>query len=182
MNDEKRRQVLEKLGKAIRHLDARPDFFRLIPEVGSNFVYCLPDPRDLTDVAGLTGRIIRVRNIPNAVGEIDFGWAPFMGQVILEAYRLDHRIRSAISIRSSPDIIAGAHNADLSVKEYQLPSDAPVPECLTVAALKSLNSVPHVLFDHGAHGLEALGVVFGKNPEEVVQLVDRILRAIGGLS
>ena len=45
-----------------------------------------------------------------------------------------------------------------------------------------MNSVPQVLFDYGAHGLEPLGVVFGKDPEEVVQLVDRILTAIEGLS
>ena len=134
MKDENRCHVLEKLGEAIRHLEARPGFFRLIPEVGSNFVFCLPHAKDLTDVAGLTGRIIRVRNNAKAVGEVDFGWAPFMGRVILEAHHLDHRILSAISLRTSADIIDGAHRAELIVREFELPIADIVPDCLTVAA------------------------------------------------
>ncbi len=178
MTDEKRLEVLEQIREAIRRIVTRPSFYKLIPEVGSNFVFCLPNPRDLADVAGLTGRIIRVRNNPIAVGEVDFGWAPFIGRAVLEAHLLNHQIRSAISLRASPLIIDGARSADLKVKEYHLPEGAAVPECLTVAALQSMNTVPQILFDHGAHGLEALGVIFGKDPEEVIQLVDRILSQI----
>ena len=67
MSTTKRSKMITKLTQSIARLESINNFSRLIPEVGSNFVYCLTNATDLSEVAGLTGRIILVRGKPTAV-------------------------------------------------------------------------------------------------------------------
>jgi predicted fused transcriptional regulator/phosphomethylpyrimidine kinase len=153
-------------------------FAQLIPEVGSNFVACVPKATQLSQVVGLTGRIILVKGQPEAVGEVDYGWAPFMGQVILKAHSVNNQIRSAISLRNSAPIVEAARKAELQVVGYRLPENHPIPDCMTLLALSKLNFVPEVLFDWGAHGIEPLVITFGSDPEEVSRRVQGIIKEL----
>jgi predicted fused transcriptional regulator/phosphomethylpyrimidine kinase len=166
------------LTSSINSLVNTPGFSRLIPEVGSNFVACLPDATQLSQVAGLTGRIIMVKGKPQAVGEVELGWAPFMGRVILKAHKLNHSIQSAISLRYSSTITDAARQAELQVVGFRLPERAPIPDCMTIAGLTRLKFVPEVFFDWGAHGIERLVVVFGANSKEVKQRVQAIIKEL----
>ncbi len=168
----------KQLASNIDSLVRTPGFARLIPEVGSNFVICLPNAIKLSQVAGLTGRIIIVRGRPQAVGEVDFGWSPFMGRVILKAHSLDEDIRSAISLRFSLTITEAGRKAKLQVVGFRLPERATIPDCITLAALSRLKFVPEVLFDWGAHGIEPLVVVFGSNSKEVREHVQAIINEL----
>ena len=168
----------KRLETSIHSLTPTPGFAQLIPEVGSNFVACLPKASQLSQVAGLTGRIIIVKGQPEAVGEVDYGWAPFMGQVILKAYSVNNQIRSAISLRYSATIVEAARKAALQVVGFRLPENHPVPACMTLLALSRLKFVPEVLFDWGAHGLEPLVIVFATNPKEVTQRVQGIIKEL----
>ena len=49
-------KLIKQLESSISTLTRTPHFNRLIPEVGSNFVACLPHATKLSQVAGLTGR------------------------------------------------------------------------------------------------------------------------------
>ncbi|MFX0168190.1 MAG: thiamine-phosphate synthase family protein [Candidatus Hodarchaeota archaeon] len=165
----------EALNAQLQKLLQLPGFTQLIPEVGSNFVACLPGASKIEQVAGLTGRIILVRGKPHAVGEVDFGWAPFMGRVILKAHQLNPSIHAAISLRNTSLIVEGSRRAGLQVIGFRLPPSQPIPDCMTLTALEKLRFVPEVLFDWGALGVEPLIVVFGKTPKEVTTRVERIL-------
>jgi len=165
----------ESLRTQIQSVLQTPGFERLVPEVGSNFVACLPGATQMEQVAGLTGRIILVRGKPQAVGEVDFGWAPFMGRVILKAHSYKPAIHAAIALRNTPTIVEGCRNSGLQVVGYRLPARQPVPDCMTLAALEKLRFVPEVLFDWGAHGIEPLVVVFGTTPKEVTTRIEMIL-------
>jgi len=166
--------IIRRLERCISELEATQGFELLIPEVGSNFVFCPSGARELREVAGLTGRIIRVRGRPAACGEVDFGWAPFMGRALLEAHQMDGRVRSAISLRYSPEVVEACRAAGLEVAEFQWTKEREAPECLTVAGLKRLGRVPQVLYDLGAWGLEPLVVFFGPDPETVTDWVRRL--------
>lgn len=170
-----RKTVLNQLMQAIHRLVTIPGTSELIPEVGSNFVYCLPQAKELTDVAGLTGRIILVKGQPRAVGDVDFGWAPYMGRVILEAHHINPKVRSAISLRYHPHIVKTFRGSGFDVAKFQLSENQPIPDCMTLAGLKTLGFVPDVLFDQGAHGLEPLIVVFRASPDEIVNIIEGIL-------
>ena len=173
-----RAAIVKRLSQCIAKLVSLDRFGQIIPEVGSNFVFSLPNPQTVQDVAGLTGRIILVRGQPQAVGEVDFGWAPYMAIVILKANQLDNTIRSAISLRCSVAIVKATRRAGYEVAEYRLPEEEPVPECMTLASLKALQRVPQILYDRGAQGIEPLVVIFGKGPAEVVSRVQGILTTL----
>ncbi len=151
-------------------------FAKLVPEVGSNFVMCLSKATKLIHVAGLTGRIILVRGNPTAVGEVDFGWAPYMGRVILKAHEFNDQICSAISLRHSNFITEACRRAGYQVIGFRLSRNQAIPDCMTLAALNKLKFVPEVLFDWGAHGIEPLVVVFALNPDEIRKRVQVILK------
>ena len=159
-------------------LTRTPHFGPLIPEVGSNFVACLPGATKLSQVAGLTGRIILVRGKPEPVGEFEYGWAPFMGQVILKAHALNDSIHAAIALRYSPDIVEAVRQANLQVVGFRLNENTPVPKCMTLAGLTKFRFVPEVLFDWGAHGVEPLVVTFGSTPKVITQRVQAILKEL----
>ncbi|MFX1563316.1 MAG: thiamine-phosphate synthase family protein [Promethearchaeota archaeon] len=176
MSNESANSVLDHLSQNINKLVKLANLSMLIPEVGSNFVYCLPNSKRLAEVAGLTGRIILVRGQPQAVGEVDFGWSPFMGQVVLVAHHIDKNIRSAISLRYSPLIVEACQEIGLDTVEFQLPNNHSDSDCVTITALESLGTVPQALFDKGAVGLEPLVVLFASDPVQIVKWVQKILR------
>ncbi len=168
----------KQLETSIQSLILTPSFAQLIPEVGSNFVACLPNATQLSQVAGLTGRIILVKGQPQAVGDVDYGWSPFMGQVMLKAHSVNNQIQSAISLRYSAAIVEAARKAAFQVVGFRLPENHPVPACMTLLALSKLKFVPEVLFDWGAHGLEPLVIVFASDPKEVTQRVQGVMREL----
>ncbi len=180
MQDLTRMEVVTQLANSVAALESLQGFDRLVPEVGSNIVYCLPDAVQQEEVAGLTGRIILVRGRPKACGDIDFGWAPFMGPVVLAAHKLEPSIRSAISLRCTSEIIAAGQAQGLEPAEFRWPRNQSPPSCLTLTALETLGYVPKVLYDQGAHGLEALVVVFGDNPKTIVKRVRLICERHSG--
>jgi hydroxymethylpyrimidine/phosphomethylpyrimidine kinase len=171
-------KLIQQLKSNISRLTKTPHFARLVPEVGGNFVTCLSGASELSQVAGLTGRIILVRGMPEPIGEVDFGWAPYMGRVILKAHSLNESIHAAISLRYSNEIVEAARNANLQVMGYRLGKRLPIPECMTLAGLTKYGFVPEVLFDWGAHGVEPLVVVFGQSPKMVTERVLAILNKL----
>jgi predicted fused transcriptional regulator/phosphomethylpyrimidine kinase len=168
-------KLIQQLHRNIITLTRSPNFKRLVPEVGSNFVACLSGATTLSQVAGLTGRIILVRGEPEPIGEVEFGWAPFMGRVLLKAHNLKNTIHAAVSLRYSSAIVEAARSAELQVVGFRLSENKPVPDCMTLEALTRFGFVPEVLFDWGANGIEPLVVVFGETPKVVTQHTRAIL-------
>jgi predicted fused transcriptional regulator/phosphomethylpyrimidine kinase len=171
-------KLVQQLKTNIIALTRTPHFRQLVPEVGSNFVACLTGATTPSQVAGLTGRIILVRGEPEPVGEVDFGWAPFMGPVILKAHALNDEVHAAISLRFSNAIVEAARRAQLQVVGFRLGESKPVPNCMTIEGLSKFGFVPEVLFDWGAQGIEPLVIVFGSTPRVVTQRVQAILKEL----
>ena len=171
-------KLIQQLNTNIIALTRTRHFARLIPEVGGNFVACLSGAIELSQVAGLTGRIILVRGEPEPVGEVDFGWAPFMGRVLLKAHSLNDLVHAAVSLRYSNEIVEAARRAKFQVVGFRLGELKPIPDCMTLEGLTRLGFVPEVLFDWGAHGVEPLVVVFGSTPKEVTRRVRSILKEL----
>ena len=100
MRAEERAQVIACMNQATMLLAERMDP-GLIPEVGMNIVYALPDARDKDDVAGVLGRIVRLGDRVHPVGEIAFGASDHVARIVLTAMRFDPVIRSGANIRFS---------------------------------------------------------------------------------
>ena len=171
-------KLIQQLNTNIIALTRTRHFARLVPEVGGNFVACLSGATQLSQVAGLTGRIILVRGKPQPIGEVELGWAPFMGQVLLKAHKLNNNIHAAVSLRHSSEIVEAARRAKLQVVGFRLGKLKPIPDCMTLEGLTKFGFVPEVLFDWGAHGVEPLVVVFGSTPKAVTQMTRATLKEL----
>jgi len=60
--------VLKNLEEALEIIKKSPGFSNLIPEVGCNIAMAIPDASSILDVAAVSGRIVRLKNEPHAVG------------------------------------------------------------------------------------------------------------------
>ena len=98
-------KILSSLNNSIKILEQIKDFFLLIPETKTNFVYSLEHPKSLIDVAGVSGRMTNIGSrirIPNVV---EFGASSHMANAVIAANQSNHSIRSAINIKNNLEIL-----------------------------------------------------------------------------
>jgi predicted fused transcriptional regulator/phosphomethylpyrimidine kinase len=174
MSEEERHTVRERLSEAVaelvRFMD--PD---LIPEVGTNFVYALERAREIHDVAGVEGRIVRVKGTVYPVGRIEFGASDHMARVILTVMKYDPSIRSAANIRFSETTVDVMDDLMLEICEFDRAREPPGLQTMDWGvATCCKESVPDVIFDRGAVGKEAMIRILGENPVDVVRTIARI--------
>ncbi|MDD1673508.1 MAG: phosphomethylpyrimidine kinase [Methanomicrobiales archaeon] len=174
MTEEERKQVTERLTYAVEELVHYMDP-RLIPEVGSNLVYALSRAREVGDVAGVEGRIVRVKGEVHPVGPIEFGASSHVARLVLTAMKYDPSTRSAMNIRFSVQILAIIEEMMLEVCEFDRTREPPgITTMDWGVAFCCKKGVPDVIFDRGAKGKEAMIRILGQEPHTVAQMVGRI--------
>ncbi len=173
---EEKERVLTTLKEAISIIENCPEFSLLIPEVGCDLVYALPDAKDEKMVAGLTGRIIKVRGLPKACGEVDFGWSPYMSIVAVSAMKMDKNKRTSISLRQTPDIVTSCQKLGLDIVEItaEAPEEEKHKKCLVPWELKFVGRVPDAIYDHGDIGIAPLVTLFSEDPIELAKLLCKL--------
>ncbi|WP_457554576.1 bifunctional hydroxymethylpyrimidine kinase/phosphomethylpyrimidine kinase [Candidatus Pyrohabitans sp.] len=173
--------VLTELESAVEELLHISGFVELIPEVGVNFVHSLPGATKLEDIAGIRGRIVKAGSRAVAAGCISFGASRHMGRVVLAASSCDRRIRSAMNIRHTPEVIRAAHRAGLSMASFsrsEEPEGVSTMEWGTLKAVESHGSVPDIIYDTGWHGKEPMVRILGENPAQVLAKLKKILQEL----
>ncbi|HJS68632.1 MAG TPA: bifunctional hydroxymethylpyrimidine kinase/phosphomethylpyrimidine kinase, partial [Nitrososphaera sp.] len=81
--DASRYQVLAELQAAVEQVSALGGFYKLIPETQTNFAYALPGAADVSEVAGVRGRIVRIGNAAVPASYIEFGASRHMASAII---------------------------------------------------------------------------------------------------
>jgi hydroxymethylpyrimidine/phosphomethylpyrimidine kinase len=158
----------------------------LIPEVQSNLVMALPQARDVSEVAGFPGRIIKMKNTITAVGCPAFGASSHMARVVLAAMNHDPSIRSAMNIRYGKDILKAADMRGLETGSFSREDEPPEIKARegstldwgTDRAITGTGRVPDIIFDKGGISREAMVRVLGKTPADVTVKVLSILRSL----
>jgi predicted fused transcriptional regulator/phosphomethylpyrimidine kinase len=179
MTQDAREEVLSMLQAAVDQLE-RTMHSSLIPEVGTNMVYALPDARDRNDVAAVEGRIVRVGDRPHAVGAVAFGASDHVAAIVLTAMKFDPIMRSAANIRYSPELITLLEDLFLEMCSFDRTREPPGTRTMDWGvAFCCRNGVPDVIFDRGAVGKEPMVRVLAENPLEVAAIIGRISTKIG---
>ncbi|NLA38681.1 MAG: phosphomethylpyrimidine kinase [Methanomicrobiales archaeon] len=169
MISEDRARVIARMDQAVALLAGRMDT-RLIPEVGMNIVYALPDARDRDDVAGVLGRIVRLGDAVHPVGEIVFGASDHVARIVLTAMRFDPRIRSAANIRFSDAILLEMENLMFEICSFDRAKEPPGVQTMDWGVASCCrDGVPDVIYDRGATGKEPMIRVLGEDPVAVAQ-------------
>jgi predicted fused transcriptional regulator/phosphomethylpyrimidine kinase len=174
MSEEERQIVRERLTEAIAELVKYMDP-RLIPEVGTNIVYALPKAREIPDIAGVEGRIVRVKDSVHPVGGIGFGASDHMARAVLTAMNFDSSIRSVANIRFSEETLNILDGMMLEICEFNRAKEPPGLQTMDWGVASCCrDGVPDAIFDRGGIGKEAMIRIFGEDPAAVAQIIVRI--------
>jgi hydroxymethylpyrimidine kinase / phosphomethylpyrimidine kinase / thiamine-phosphate diphosphorylase len=147
----------------------------LIPEVHSNLGMALTRATTVLEVASWEGCIVPVGEGSQPVGSLRFGASEQVATMILAAMRIDPSYRSAMNIRYGEDILHACRAANLQLSPIRH-SNEPAHGQRTAGSSRTLDrgnltltldTVPDILYDHGAIGQEALVWVLGHDAVEV---------------
>ncbi|MEM2237125.1 MAG: thiamine-phosphate synthase family protein [Candidatus Caldarchaeum sp.] len=179
--DEERMAVLRTLDRCVKRLEASVTFEKLIPEVGSNIVYCLRKAETINDVAGVAGRIVVVDGRVRSVGRPSFGGSRHLASVLLRVRVYDPSVRSAINIKNNQDVRRILEEMGVELTEVE-PRSKLLSEEEVLQDVESCfrEKVVEAVLHGGGIGYEPVTYLFGKNPEELVEKVlkmsNRILK------
>jgi len=179
-------EVLENLKEAVRRLSALSEFRKLIPEVGVNLAMATESGESVKDVAAIDGRITCTKS-GFRIGSVEFGASSHVARAILAMRKFNKRMRSAINIKYSPEIVEVCEQLFevASFDRGKEPSDAKEGKTMdwgireaVQRALRERGRIPDVIYDCGAVGKEPVVRIFGVDAVDVVEKVRRILEKL----
>ncbi len=172
-------RVKANIEKAVKMIESCGECARILPEVGTNIAMAMPKAKSLDEVAGLTGRIIRVEDRAVGVGESKFGATRFMGTVLLTAMRRNPEYRAVINFKYSPEIVKVCEELGMEAKTYEWeekPKEAIEMKCTIPFTIDKLQRAPEVVYDLGDVGVEASVTVFGRSAVDVARKAMKIAK------
>ncbi len=151
------------------------DLTPLIPEVGSNIVFAPEKPKDIHDIIGLSGRIIRIGNTVKAVGEPIYGGSRHLSRVLLLAMKHNDKIHVAMNIRYSDEIIKV-----MSKKGYKIIYTGPHESIndFWLSISEAVSKKPDIICDKGGYSLEPVIYLFSENFYELENTLNLILKSL----
>ncbi|HEY7111031.1 MAG TPA: bifunctional hydroxymethylpyrimidine kinase/phosphomethylpyrimidine kinase [Nitrososphaeraceae archaeon] len=175
-------RVVTELSKALNTLMLEQKFREFIPETHSNFVFALPHAKARTQVAGIDGRIVKIMNGFKQAGPVRFGGSSHVSSAVLVCMKFNPAMRSAINIKFNERLIECCKSL-YTTTEYERSKEPmhvnekegmTIPWGIKQALLKDARS--EIIFHTGGMGKEAMILIFGITPSEVVNKVKRIIK------
>lgn len=170
-------EIENQLSHAISKFCLIDNIYKYIPECQTNFVYSIPNPLSLDDIMGLEGRIVKTGKHGTIAGNLKYGGSKHVASAVLEMARKFPSIRSGLNLRYDSVTIKNAISKGLKISSYDRntePTKNKEKEGSTVSwgikkAIDSKDTPPDIIFHTGDFGKEAMIVVFGKTPEDVLR-------------
>ncbi|HEX2471259.1 MAG TPA: bifunctional hydroxymethylpyrimidine kinase/phosphomethylpyrimidine kinase [Nitrososphaera sp.] len=182
--DANRYRTLAEIQEAAEQVTMLDGFYRLIPETQTNFAYALLNAVNVSDVAAVRGRIIKIENTAAPASYIKFGASSHVASAVIAYMSVNPDFRSAINIRFDERIVNVCKSL-FSVASYDRtkePKKIKRKEGSSVAwgilAALSKNPRADVIYHTGDIGKEPMITLFGRNPAEIVERIKRILKKI----
>jgi hydroxymethylpyrimidine/phosphomethylpyrimidine kinase len=152
----------------------------LVPEVGINLAFALPNATAYSDICAIAGRIIS-KDGPVQVGECRFGASRHIASIVLAAMQHNPAKRAAMNIAYSKQILHACRLAGFTIGTFDRsnePSGVSTMEWGTNQAINIFGQVPDIVWDSGGEGKEAMIRVIGEKPDSVVDNIYRIVQSI----
>jgi hydroxymethylpyrimidine/phosphomethylpyrimidine kinase len=176
--------IENQLSDAISGFCSIDSIYEYIPECQTNFVYSTSNPTTLKDVIGLEGRIVRTGKFVTIAGNLKYGGSKHIASAVLEMTRKFPSMRSSLNIKYDEKIIKKAVFKGMKVSSYDRkdePHEIREKDGSTIswgikAAITNLKTPPDIVFHKGGFGKEAMILIFGKNPIDVLRKILKIVR------
>ncbi|WP_342305598.1 bifunctional hydroxymethylpyrimidine kinase/phosphomethylpyrimidine kinase [Methanolobus sp. ZRKC5] len=177
LKNSERYTVLQDLKNGVDILVQSNHFTRLIPEVGCNIAMALPSAASTSEVAAVTGRIVKLKGTAQVVGEIDFGASSHVARIILTAMKHTPTSRASMNIRHSQHLVNICKEVGLSTSSFTRedePKDTHTMDWGTSDAIDKHGAVPDIIYDKGGIGKEAMIRIMGNSATEVASTAVKI--------
>ena len=152
----------------------------MIPECQTNFVFAKKNPRDIMDVLGVSGRLVKSGKDVVTAGEIVYGGSQHVGTAVIQVCKKFPEIRSGLNIKYDPKIISNAKKLKFTVLSYDRnrePKRSKRKENSSIiwGISNCLNAKsPDIIYHKGDIGKEPMILIFGNNPDDVIQKVSKL--------
>jgi hydroxymethylpyrimidine/phosphomethylpyrimidine kinase len=158
------------------------NIYSLVPEVQTNFVYSKLNPKSTKDVVGITGRIIKLGKTVRLVGDFEYGGSQHVASAIIAINKKFPTIRSAINIKFNSKILKKFHSKRFRISDYDRtkePTSIKNKENFSILwgvnkAIQKFSTAPDVIFHRGSFGKEPMIIVFGEEPDKVVDKISKL--------
>lgn len=153
----------------------------LIPEVGCNIAMGISHAVSTKDVAAVSGRIVKFKGRPHAVGCVAFGASSHMARIVLTTMKAEGSIKAAMNTRYSHDAISACKELGFEIQSFsrdEEPEGVSTMEWGASEVITKDGKVPDVIYDTGGVGKEAMIRLLGKNAMEVAGMAVDISRAM----
>ena len=163
-------------------LERMSNFFLLIPETKTNFVYSIERPKNFDDIAGVFGRLIDLGSSIRSPNVVQFGASLHVSNAILSATKFNSLLRSAINIRNNPNIIdicennfrCSSYSRKYEIKEVKKTEGSSIKWGISEAFKQ--NPDAEIVYHDGDFGKEPMVIIFGQDPKEVLEKIRIILQ------
>ncbi len=171
-----RHYVLKSVQEAVELVE-RGMASELIPEVGCNIAMVISNASSIKDVAAVSGRIVRLKGAPHAVGCVMFGASIHIARIVLTAMRFDSSVKAAMNISYSEEVLSACEKLGLRISSFRRedePEGVSTMEWGVADAIKNAGSITDVIYDMGGIGKEAMIRLLGKDAVEVAKKAIKI--------
>jgi predicted fused transcriptional regulator/phosphomethylpyrimidine kinase len=170
---EERSIIISEIKEMFTQLSTHPNFYKWVPEIGSQLAQSDEKAKDLDDIASYPGRIIKVKEKIVTVSDPEFGSSKTMSSLLLWLRDKQSDIRWVLSFKNKSELFK-------KIKLLKIPYistvslDSRWDQTLDQIAKKPIVFNLRILLDSGSSGYEAIGYVFARTSEELLDLVNRI--------
>ena len=177
-------RTLMELQQAVEHISILDGFYKLIPETQTNFVYALADAVDISDVAAVRGRIVKIDNMAAPVSYVNFGASSHVASAVIAYMSVNPAFRSAINIRFEERLVKickglfSVASYDRSREPKKIKRKEGSSVSWGILAALSKNPKADVIYHMGDVGKEPMIIVFGRNPAQIVERIKAILKIL----
>ena len=174
-------QLCRELQEAVNTL-CRANIGPLLPEIGANIAYAAPDSKSLAEVAGIPGRIIKVKGKAVAISQPELGASTYMGNTLLTVRNYFPECNCVMNLRNDEAVLQACRRENFQLLHMPTPegyhqSDADFYRDLK-RVLENCPGLPEIIGIPDRLNLEKLILVLGRNLPELIAKVLRMNRAI----
>lgn len=173
-------KIQKELSHSILDFQNIKNVSKLIPECQTNFVFSKNKPKTIKNVLGISGRLVKSGNNVIQAGELVFGGSQHVATAVIQVSKKFSKIRSAINIKYEPKIITNAKKHRMSVLSYDRKNESKKSKSKENSSISwgisscLKSNIPDIIYHKGDFGKEAMIIVFGETPAEVVRKIKLI--------
>jgi hydrogenase maturation factor/predicted fused transcriptional regulator/phosphomethylpyrimidine kinase len=160
------------------------NIYQLLPEIGANIAYAAENSKRLDELAGIPGRIIRVKGKTVSVSEPEMGASTYMGSSLLTVRKYFPAASCIMNLKHNQKIIRACRKGNYNIARMPVPdgylqSDSDFSGDLE-SVLQNLTDLPDIIEIPDRLNLEKLILVLGTSLEELTAKILQINQELDG--